>query len=223
MVKFTDIKGFVFDLDGVITDTSRYHAQAWGQLATKLGVDYPNLGDAVKGISRMDALEMILQKGGLENNYTATEKEALATEKNTNYVQLIQNMSAKDILPGMAAFLADLKREGYGIALASASKNAPTILAKIGLQDYFTKTVDPATLQHGKPDPEIFIKGAQLLDLMPAQCIGLEDAAAGIAGINAAGETSVGIGDPQLLHAAAINFTDTSQVTLANIQQAMNG
>ncbi len=221
MVKFTDIKGFVFDLDGVVTDTSRYHAKAWGQLADKLGVDYPELGDAVKGISRMDALEMILKKGGLENNYSEAEKEALAAEKNANYVNLIQNMSAKDILPGMADFLAELKDKGYGISLASASKNAPKILEKIGLSDYFTKAVDPATLKYGKPDPEIFIKGAQLLDLMPAQCIGLEDAAAGIAGINAAGETSVGIGDPELLHDATINFTDTSQVSLANIEKAM--
>lgn len=222
MVKFTDIKGFVFDLDGVVTDTSRFHAQAWGQLADKLGVDYPGLGDAVKGISRMDALEMILKKGGLENNYSPAEKEALATEKNTNYIQLIQNMTAADILPGMADFLAELKDNGYGISLASASKNAPTILAKIGLSDYFTKTVDPASLTNGKPDPEIFIKGAQLLDLAPTQCIGLEDAVAGITGINAAGETSIGIGDCDLLHEADINFSDTSQVTLANIKHVMN-
>lgn len=221
MVKFAAIKGFVFDLDGVVTDTSRYHAKAWGQLADKLGVDYPNLGDAVKGISRMDALDMILKKGGLENKYSAAEKEKLATEKNDNYVQLIQNMTPADILPGMAAFLKDLQAHNYGIALASASKNAPTILDKIGLKDVFTKIVDPATLSHGKPDPEIFVKGAQLLDLQPEQCIGLEDAAAGITAINAANEVSVGIGSKDLLHEADINFADTKAVTLANIEAAM--
>ncbi|WP_125979795.1 beta-phosphoglucomutase [Loigolactobacillus iwatensis] len=221
MVKFSDIKGFVFDLDGVVTDTSKYHAEAWGQLAIKLNIDYPGIGDAVKGIGRMDALELILKKGGVENDYTPEQKEALATEKNTNYVQLIQNMTAKDILPGMADFLKSLRDNGYGIALASASRNAPTILAKIGLSDYFTKTVDPANLKNGKPDPEIFIKGAQLLNLDPSQCIGLEDAVAGIQGINAAGEVSVGIGDPQMLNKAAINFVDTTQVTLDNIKKAM--
>ncbi|ANK60649.1 beta-phosphoglucomutase [Loigolactobacillus backii] len=221
MVKFSDIKGFVFDLDGVVTDTSKYHAEAWGQLATKLNIDYPGIGDAVKGIGRMDALELILKKGGVENDYTPEQKEALATEKNTNYVQLIQNMTAKDILPGMADFLKSLRDNGYGISLASASRNAPTILAKIGLSDYFTKTVDPANLKNGKPDPEIFIKGAQLLNLDPSQCIGLEDAVAGIQGINAAGEVSVGIGDPQMLNKAAINFIDTTQVTLDNIKKAM--
>lgn len=221
MVKFAAIKGFVFDLDGVVTDTSRYHAKAWGQLADKLGVDYPNLGDAVKGISRMDALDMILKKGGLENKYSAAEKEKLATEKNDNYVQLIQNMTPADILPGMDAFLKDLQAHNYGIALASASKNAPTILDKIGLKDVFTKIVDPATLSHGKPDPEIFVKGAQLLDLQPEQCIGLEDAAAGITAINAANEVSVGIGSKDLLHEADINFADTKAVTLANIEAAM--
>lgn len=221
MVNFDAIKGFVFDLDGVVTDTSRYHAKAWGQLADKLGVNYPNLGDAVKGISRMDALEMILKKGGLENNYSAAEKEKLATEKNDNYVQLIQHMTPNDILPGMAAFLKELQANDYGIALASASKNAPTILDKIGLKDVFTKIVDPATLSHGKPDPEIFVKGAQLLDLKPEQCIGLEDAAAGITAINAANEVSVGIGSKDLLHEADINFADTKDVTLANIKATM--
>lgn len=222
MAKFEDIKGFVFDLDGVITDTSLYHTKAWRQLAEKLGVTWTKeLEDGLKGISRMDSLEIILKAGGIENNYSQDEKVALATEKNTNYVNEIKKMTPDNILPGIKAFLDDLRNNGYLISLASASKNGPTVLDRLQLTDYFPKIVDPASLSKGKPDPEIYTKGAELLNLPPEACIGVEDAAAGIEAINAANETSVGVGDAVTLKDADVRFDDTSQMTLANIQAKM--
>lgn len=223
MTKFADIKGFVFDLDGVITDTSVFHSQAWHQVADKVGVQWDDeLADALKGISRMDSLNLILAKDHKENDFTEDEKVALATEKNDNYLKLVNQMTPADILPGIQAFLEDLKTKGYLLSLASASKNSPLVLKKLGLGDYFPKSVDPATLKHGKPDPEIFRRGAEILALDPAACIGIEDAAAGVQSINGAGETSVGIGDPKILAAADINFTDTAQLSLANIKAALD-
>ena len=223
MTKFADIKGFVFDLDGVITDTSVFHSQAWHQVADKVGVQWDDeLADALKGISRMDSLNLILAKDHKENDFTEDEKVALATEKNDNYLKLVNQMTPADILPGIQAFLEDLKAKGYLLSLASASKNSPLVLKKLGLGDYFPKSVDPATLKHGKPDPEIFRRGAEILSLDPAACIGIEDAAAGVQSINGAGETSVGIGDPKILAAADINFTETAQLSLANSKAALN-
>ncbi|WP_318767490.1 beta-phosphoglucomutase [Lactiplantibacillus carotarum] len=223
MTKFTDIKGFVFDLDGVITDTSIFHSQAWHQVADKVGVKWDDsLADALKGISRMDSLNLILARDHKENDFTDAEKVALATEKNDNYLKLVNQMTPANILPGIQAFLDDLKSRGYLLSLASASKNSPLVLEKLGLSADFTKSVDPASLQHGKPDPEIFRRGAEILNLDPAQCIGVEDAAAGVQSINGAGETSIGIGDPTVLAAADINFKDTAQLTLANIKRALD-
>ncbi|MFD1430342.1 beta-phosphoglucomutase [Lacticaseibacillus mingshuiensis] len=215
------LKGFVFDLDGVITDTAQYHYQAWKACAARIGITIdPTVNEALKGISRMESLEVILRHGHRENDFTPAEKEALATEKNNEYVGLLANMTPADILPGMQAFLEALKAADYKLALASASKNAPTILARLGLADYFDAMVDPATLTHGKPDPEIFVKGAELVGIKPSEAVGLEDAVAGIQAINAAGEFSVGIGDPTILHEADLNFAATSEVSLAAIENA---
>ncbi|MBT9671401.1 beta-phosphoglucomutase [Secundilactobacillus kimchicus] len=220
--KFDQIKGFVFDLDGVITDTSVYHSIAWHQLADKLGVTWTKtLEDGLKGISRMDSLEMILKAGNKENDYTQEEKVALATEKNDNYVNEIMKMTPANILPGIKSFLDELRSNGYLISLASASKNGPTVLDKLALTDYFPEIVDPATLSKGKPDPEIYVKGAELLNLKPEECIGVEDAAAGVQAINAANETSIGIGDPTILSEADINFKETAEMTLDAIKQAL--
>ncbi|EEI18419.1 beta-phosphoglucomutase [Lentilactobacillus hilgardii] len=222
MAKFSDIKGFVFDLDGVITDTSVFHSQAWHQVADKVGAPWSKeLEDGLKGISRMDSLEMILKAGNLSDQYTEDQKIALATEKNTNYLKLVDQMTPDNILPGIKDFLDDIQSHGYLLSLASASKNAPKVLEKLQLTTYFPKIVDPKTLSKGKPDPEIYLKGAELINLKPEQCIGVEDAAAGVESINAAGETSIGIGDKQILKDADINFEDTGEMTLTNIQKQM--
>ncbi|MFC6314095.1 beta-phosphoglucomutase [Lapidilactobacillus achengensis] len=216
------LKGFVFDLDGVITDTARFHYQAWSKIAQDdMGITInPSVNEQLKGVSRMDSLNVILKFGQRENDFTEAEKEALATKKNDYYVQLISNMTPADILPGIQAFLDQLKAEGYQMSLASASKNAPRILNGLQLTNYFDQIVDPASLHAGKPDPEIFAKGATLLGLKPTEAVGLEDAFAGIQSINGAGEFSVGIGDPAILNEADLNFTSTAEISLDQIKTA---
>ncbi|MCD2255376.1 beta-phosphoglucomutase [Agrilactobacillus fermenti] len=222
MADFKTIKGFAFDLDGVITDTARFHAQAWHKTADAVGTPWSEtLANGLRGVSRMDSLELILRTGGHEQDYTQAQKEALAQQKNDNYQALIQQLTPADILPGILQFLDELQQAHYLLSIASASKNAPFILDKLGIADRFDGIVDPNTLHQGKPDPEIFIRAAEIIHLPPTQVIGIEDAIAGIAAINAAGEVSVGIGDPQVLSAANINFKDTQALTLKHIQQSV--
>ena len=219
-MKFEDLKGFAFDLDGVIADTARFHGQAWHQLADKVGTEWtPELADSLKGVSRMDSLELILKAGGHENDYTQEEKEALATEKNDNYIKLVETLTPADILPGRKNLLDELKDNGYHIVLASASKNAPKVLKYLQITDYFEGIVDPAKLSHGKPDPEIYSEAAKLMNLPANQVAGLEDAQAGVESINRAGEVSIGFGAS--LKDAAVKFNDTSEVSLAAIKEQM--
>jgi len=223
MANFRQIKGFIFDLDGVIANTSVYHSQAWHQLADKLDIIWTDsLSNQLKGVGRMDSLNMILKAGGKENYYSEAEKKKFAIEKNDNYLKLLNNLTKDDILPGMGEFIEDLAAHHYLISLASSSKNSRRVLKELDLADYFQESVDPITLKHGKPDPEIYCRGAEILNLRPEECIGLEDAVAGIKSINAAGETSLGIGDSKILSAAGITFAYTSQVTLKNIKQSMD-
>lgn len=222
MPKFETIKGILFDLDGVITDTSVYHEQAWHALADQLQIDWqPQFAEQLKGVSREASLAVLLNATGHPEAYSAEQKAQFATEKNERYLALLQQLSPAAIAPGMTAFLTELKAQGYRIGLASASKNAPFVLARLGLSDYFQARVDPATLHKGKPDPEIFSRCAELLGLQPAECLGIEDAQAGIQAINAAGAVSVGIGAKDVLTAAQICFKTTAELTLTNIQHAL--
>ncbi len=219
-MQFEQIKGFAFDLDGVIADTARFHGQAWHQVADKVGTPWTReLADGLKGVSRMDSLEMILKAGGHENDYSQDEKVKLATEKNDNYLKLVATLTPADILPGMKAFLDELKAAGYSLVLASASKNAPKVLKYLQLADYFEGIVDPASLSHSKPDPEIYVRAAELLQLPADQVAGVEDAQAGIQAINGAGELSVGIGAN--LHDADVRFDSTADVSLTNIKKQL--
>ncbi|MBJ7660523.1 beta-phosphoglucomutase [Weissella confusa] len=218
MMKFSEIKGFAFDLDGVITDTAKFHTQAWHALADQVNVTWtPELQESLKGIDRMGSLEMILKAGNKQDDYTHDEKVALASWKNNHYVELISGLTPDDILPGMADFIKELNDKCYKASVASASKNAPFILDRLQLTDSFVGIVDPSTLTANKPDPEIYVRAAELLNLPPEQVIGLEDAASGIQAINGAGEVSLGIGNAEILHDADIRFDATADVTLANI------
>jgi beta-phosphoglucomutase len=220
-MKFEDLKGFAFDLDGVIADTARFHGQAWHQLADKVGTEWtPELADSLKGVSRMDSLELILKAGGHENDYSQEGKVALATEKNNNYIKLVETLTPADILPGMKDLLDELKDNGYHIILASASKNAPKVIKYLQIADYFEGIVDPAKLTHGKPDPEIYSEAAKLMGLPANQVAGLEDAQAGIESINRAGETSIGFGSS--LKDADVKFDQTGDVSLAAIKEQMD-
>lgn len=218
MVNFSDIKGFTFDLDGVITDTAKFHEQAWHGLATELGVEWSDtLGSQLKGIGRMDSLNMILTAGGKQDQFSDNEKLAFATKKNTNYVALIQSITPDDILPGMTAFLEEIKAGGYLASIASASKNAPQILKKLEITNYFVGIVDPSTLSHGKPDPEIFVKAGELLNLQPKQIIGIEDASAGVQAIKAAGQTALGVGAATQSAKPHLWVRDTADISLKTI------
>lgn len=198
-------KGFVFDLDGVITDTAKYHYIAWKELAAEIGIEIDlKFNEQLKGISRMDSLERILTLGNKNDAYTEVEKEALATKKNTHYVQLLQSLTPDDLLPGVKTFLDEAKAKNIPCAIASASKNAPFILDKLGVMQDFDTIVDPATLKKGKPDPEIFIQAALALDIEPAEAVGFEDAQAGIDGIKAAGMYAVGVYSGEELHGADV-------------------
>lgn len=212
------IKGFIFDLDGVLTDTAEYHYQAWKRMANKLGIPLDReMNEQLKGISRMDSLDRILTLDNQTEKYSVEEKEQLANEKNEDYKKLILSVTPNDLLPGIADLLADLKKENIRLALASASKNGPVIMEKLGIADLFDTVVDPALLANGKPDPEIFIKGAEQLQLKPEECVGVEDAQAGIESINAAGIFSVGVGTKEMMKNADYAVLDTSELKLSDI------
>lgn len=217
-MQFDKIRGFAFDLDGVIADTARFHGQAWHQVADQVGTPWTaQLADGLKGVSRMDSLEMILKAGGHENDYSQQEKVQLATAKNNNYLRLVETLTSADILPGMKDFLDELREKDYLLVLASASKNAPKVLKYLQLSDYFVGIVDPATLSHSKPDPEIYLRAAELLKLSPEEVAGVEDAQAGIEAINGAGELSIGIGTG--LTGADVCFDSTADVSLGKLME----
>ena len=190
-------KGVLFDLDGVITDTAEYHYKAWKKLGKELGITIDRaFNEQLKGVSREDSLLRILAHGNKTDSFTSEEFAALAKRKNDNYVEMIQQVSPAEIYPGISVLLQELKQEGVGIALASASKNGPALLEKMQLTDYFDTIVDPASVAAGKPAPDIFIAAAKQRGLSPKDCIGIEDSQAGITAIKASGALPVGVGKP---------------------------
>jgi beta-phosphoglucomutase len=207
-------KAVIFDLDGVITDTAHYHYLAWKRLAESQGVHFDQaVNENLKGIDRMGSLELILASSARQ--YTQAEKLALADQKNRHYQQLIATMSAADLLPGAVAALDAVRAAGLRIGLASVSKNAFTVLERLGITDKFDYVVDAATIARGKPDPEIFLKAARELGVAPADCLGVEDAVAGVASIKSAGMFALGIGQPSVLTQADAVIPSLSQFELA--------
>lgn len=201
------IKAVLFDLDGVICDTAKFHYIAWKQLANKLGSDIDEeFNDTLKGIDRVNSLKRICKHIGVTLN--DDELENYCTVKNKYYVELLNTLSSKDILPGIEKFILDLKENKINIAVASASKNAPYILEKIGLLQYVDYIVDPTSVSKGKPAPDIFLAGAKYFDLSCEECIGIEDAQAGIDALNSAQIKSIGIGE--YLNDATITLKNTS-------------
>jgi beta-phosphoglucomutase len=195
------LRGVVFDLDGVITDTAHFHFLAWQRLAQQLGLPFDEaFNETLKGIDRMGSIERILARGATQ--YTPQQKLALARQKNEQYVELISAMDASQLLPGALPLLRELRDKGIRTALASASRNAPLVLDRLGIAGLFDHVVDVATIQRPKPDPEVFATAAARLGLAPSSCIGIEDAVAGIASIRGAGMYAVGVGDPAVLHEA---------------------
>ena len=192
------IKACIFDLDGVIVDTAKYHYIAWKELASELGFSFTEeQNELLKGVSRMRSLDILLGIGNIQKS--EEEKQVLAEEKNKRYVTFIRRMTPDEILPGVQRFLQGVKEKGIQTALGSASKNAPMILQQIGLAPLFDAVVDGNHVSKAKPDPEVFLKGAEKLKVKPSECIVFEDAIAGIEAAQAGGMQCVGIGDAEVL------------------------
>lgn len=207
--------GFIFDLDGVITDTAKFHYQAWKALADSLGIPIDEtFNETLKGISRMDSLDRILAHGHRENAFTPVEKEALAQQKNDHYVQLLEHLTTEDVLPGVVPLLQQAQAHHIPCAVASASKNAPLILEKLGVRAYFATIVDPDSLSKGKPDPEIFLAAADSIGVLPQNAIGFEDAQSGIDGLKAAGIYAVGLSANQPLIGADMQVSEMTELSV---------
>lgn len=205
-------KGFIFDLDGVIVDTAKYHYLAWKNLANQLGFEFTEAqNELFKGVSRKRCLEILLEIGKVEASQEDFDRWMV--EKNTEYLTYIENMNASEILPEVPRVLAFLKEKNIPIALGSASKNAQPILEKVGLLHYFDAIVDGNNVTKAKPDPEVFLLAAKQLGVQAIDCIVFEDAVAGVQAANAAKMISIGIGDATILSEAAFNFNNFTEMS----------
>lgn len=206
-------KVFIFDLDGVIVDTAKYHFLAWKKLANGLGVDFTEeQNEQLKGVSRVRSLEKILAWGGIE--LSEDKFMELMAKKNNDYLSYVNAMDDSEILPDVMKILDFLKAEGYPIALGSASKNARTILQKVDLLKSFDSIVDGTNVTKAKPDPEVFLNAARSLDTLPSDCVVFEDSVAGVQAANIANMISIGIGDPEVLGEADFVFKDFTEISV---------
>ena len=187
-------KAIIFDLDGVIVDTARFHFLSWKKLSDELGLYFDEkINERLKGVSRMRSFEIILEVNGATERYTEAEKHALITKKNDLYVSLVKTLTPSDMLPGIAEFIARAREEGILTAVASVSKNAPLVLECLNAADKFDYVADATRVTRSKPAPDIFLDCSSALGVDPANCIGVEDAQAGIEAIKAAGMYAIGI------------------------------
>jgi alpha,alpha-trehalose phosphorylase len=208
------IQALVFDLDGVLTDSARAHCVAWKALADELGIPFDEAAnEALKGIDRPGSLDLILARG--ERSYDAAERQAMAERKNAHYQHLIAEFTPADLLPGARNALERARTAGLPMAIASASRNAPFLLDRLGIAHFFDAIVDPVSVERGKPDPAIFLAAARELGIEPAACVGIEDSRAGIAAIKAAGMIALGVGDPAVLDEADLVVRDLAGVDWA--------
>ncbi len=212
-----DLKGCIFDLDGVIVDTAKYHFMAWRRLAKELSFEFTlEDNEALKGVSRMASLEILLGIGGV--TVSPREKEELAARKNRWYIEFISGMTPDEILPGSMKLLSALRKEGIRTAIGSASKNAGTILDRIHLRNMFDVVIDGNRIHKAKPDPEVFLKASEEMSLSPSCCIVFEDAQAGIEAAIAGGMKSVGVGKPGLLGRADLVIPDLRKITINQLR-----
>ena len=211
-------KGFIFDLDGVIVDTAKYHFLAWQKLAKSIGVDFSHeQNEQLKGVSRVKSLEKILAWG----NKTISEDKfnALMVSKNDDYLSFIAKMNHEEILPDVPKVLNYLKTQNQPISLGSASKNARQILEKVDLLKQFDAIVDGNDVSKAKPDPEVFLIAAKALNIKPEDCIVFEDSVAGVQAANTANMISIGIGEENVLHEADYVFSNFTEIDTAFIDK----
>lgn len=206
-------KAFIFDLDGVIVDTAKYHYLAWQKIANRLGIEFTHEhNELLKGVSRVRSLDIILGLGDVEASQD--DKDKWLVEKNEDYLQYIHHMEADEILDGVVPVLDYLKQNNQKIALGSASKNARPILEKVGILHYFDAIVDGNDVTNAKPDPEVFVKAAGLLGMPSDGAVVFEDSVAGVQAANIARMVSIGIGDKAILHEAQYNFNDFTEIDI---------
>ena len=213
--------GFIFDLDGVIVDTAKYHYLAWKKLANELGFEFTiEQNELFKGVSRKRCLEILLEIGDIKA--TQEQFDTWMVDKNEDYLAYIDKMDESEILPDVQKILKFLKENNIQIALGSASKNAIPILEKVKLLGYFDFIVDGNSVTKAKPDPEVFLIAAKNMKIDPENCIVFEDALAGIEAANNAKMTSIGIGEAQVLSEADYNFNDFTEIDLSFIKKLLN-
>ncbi|MFA6084513.1 beta-phosphoglucomutase [Mucilaginibacter sp.] len=214
-----NIQACIFDLDGVIVDTAVYHYKAWKRLANDMGFDFTeHQNEQLKGVSRMASLNLILGWGNVTDK-TEADKLQLATRKNDWYTEMINKMTPAEILPGAREFVQSCRDAGIKTAIGSASKNTPTILAKLELLPLFDAIIDGNSVTNPKPDPEVFLKGAEALQVAPAACVVFEDAIAGVEAAINGGMKTVGIGSPELLKEANIVISGLDMMTLEMLKE----
>lgn len=211
-----NIKACIFDLDGVIVDTAIYHFKSWKRLADELGINFTlHDNERLKGVSRVRSLEIVLEIGNVTK--TVAEQEELAGRKNEWYTEMISKMQPEEVLPGAKEFLALVRNAGIKTALGSASKNSGIILEKTGLTQYFDAIIDGNHVSKAKPDPEVFLKGAEAVNVQPADCVVFEDAIAGVEAALAGGMKVVGIGSPEILTKANVVVSGLDQMNLEKL------
>lgn len=214
------LKGLIFDLDGVLTDTAKYHFLAWKKLADELNMSFTEKdNELLKGVSRIESFGIILKINGRSNEFSDEKKERLANLKNDYYREMIEQLTPEDILCGVLPFISAAKQNGLKCAVASISKNAPRVLELLGISDLFDYIADAAAVTKPKPDPEIFLTCAKALGFKPNECIGFEDAQAGIEAIHSAGMLSVGINVSVTSLEPDITLTSTNELDLTKIKQ----
>jgi beta-phosphoglucomutase len=214
-------KAFIFDLDGVIVDTAKYHFLAWEKLANQLGINFTHEhNEELKGVSRVRSLDLILALG----NITASQedKNKWLIQKNEDYLSYLVDMDEREILPGVVKVLEYLKNNNQAIALGSASKNARPILQKTNIMHFFDAIVDGNDVSNAKPDPEVFLQATRKLGIINENAIVFEDSVAGIQAANIANMTSIGIGDLSVLHEAKYNFKDFTFIENPFLEKLIN-
>jgi len=219
--KILKTKAFIFDLDGVIVDTAKYHYLAWQKIANQLGIEFtPEHNEELKGVSRVRSLDLILELGKIEASQE--NKNLWLVQKNEDYLSYLVDMDESEILSGVVPVLKFLKAKNQLIALGSASKNARPILEKTGIISYFDAIVDGNDVTNAKPDPEVFLRAARLLNVAPENAIVFEDSVAGVQAANIANMTSVGIGEAKILYEAKFIFPDFTYIDEQFVESLIN-
>jgi beta-phosphoglucomutase len=211
----------IFDLDGVLVDTARYHFKAWKRLTDMLGIDFTeNDNERLKGVSRMASLEIILDIGNIKLD--ERKKLEYATLKNNWYIEYISKMTPSEILPGCIRFIIELKNAKIRIAIGSASRNTPMILDRVGIQGMFDAVADGNNITKAKPDPEVFLKAAEMVGIKPGECVVFEDAVAGVQAALNAGMMCIGIGSPEVLTKAHFVVPGMYEMNLEKLRKIEN-